>query len=63
MTVTVSPLSEAERWQALKMKLKARFITITKAAAHFGCHPNALRLVASGMCPELAERVKQQGLI
>lgn len=63
MTVTVDDKSEAERWAMLKAKLQKQFLSISAAAAHFGCHVNSLRQTVSGLCPLVADKLREEGFL
>lgn len=64
VTATLSMTKEQKGWEALKEKLQARFGTLGKAAAFFdGCHTNSFKLAAYGLAPNLAEKLKKEGLL
>lgn len=48
---------ERQKWVAVKVKVIARFGTITAAARKLGCHPNAIRYAVMGLCPRVKVRL------
>lgn len=62
VTVAIARTKEHTRWVSLKLKLIRRFGTVRAAAAAVDCHPNALREVSRGGCPNVRAKLIALGV-
>lgn len=48
------------KWRQLKSALILRFGTVSAAARHFKCTPNAIYQVAAGECPKVRRSLEKE---
>jgi hypothetical protein len=64
LVVTTHTAHDAREWKPVKARIiGSRFGTISALAAHLHCHPNAIRLAASGKCRRVLERLQKLGIL